>query len=111
MLSAAQIDAARRLLALNAARDRGDPVAQASRLQGFARQAGLGDAPIVAAALHARIGALDRWILAHDPTRQSDPSALNQAAAQMPLSDTASGVAFEGDAFQELVLFIEELPW
>ncbi|MET0245682.1 MAG: hypothetical protein ABW182_02945, partial [Sphingomonas sp.] len=61
--------------------------------------------------LHARVAALTKWTEAHDPLRQSDAEAVVEAAARQPLVETAAGVGFEAPALQELILFIEELPW
>ncbi|MBC9033841.1 hypothetical protein IAG41_15710 [Sphingomonas sp. JC676] len=72
--------------------------------------AGLGDAPALSAALHARVSSLAKWTAAHDPSRQSDPEAVLAASAQFPLSRLVAGIGFEPAGFQEMILF-EELPW
>jgi hypothetical protein len=110
-IDARQIKAALRLLALLAAEQRGDPAAQAATLHSYARDAGLPDPTTAAAALLARVAALDHWAAVHDPAGQLDEAALCEAAARMPLSDAGNGAAFEAAGFQELLLFIEELPW
>jgi hypothetical protein len=80
-------------------------------LQAYARDVGLRDETIAAVALHAHVTALAKWTAAHDPQRQSDPEAVLEAAARHLLNEAGSGVAFEPAEFQELILFIEELPW
>lgn len=64
-----------------------------------------------AAALQARVTALADWIETHDPAHQSESAALREAAARHLLSASDSGIGFEASGFQELVLFLEELPW
>jgi hypothetical protein len=85
--------------------------AQALVLQEFARDNGLGESPLVSAALHARVAALAKWTALCDPRREENAEAVVEAAARYPLSDLAGGVGFEAEGFQEMVLFIEELPW
>jgi hypothetical protein len=34
-----------------------------------------------------------------------------EAASRFPLSESDDGVIFEPGGFQEMILFIEELPW
>lgn len=111
LFTGAQIAAALEVLAMLPEAHRDDPHAQAAVLQAYARDAGLRDETIAAVALHARVTALAKWTAAHDPQRQSDPEAVLQAAARHPLNESGSGIAFEPGGFQELVLFIEELPW
>ena len=88
-----------------------DPRVQALQLQTFVREASLRDEAIISAALHARITALAKWTAAHDPERQSDAEAVIAATARYPLSEMANGIGFEPSGFQEMILFIEELPW
>ncbi|AQR75476.1 hypothetical protein BXU08_19065 [Sphingomonas sp. LM7] len=38
------------------------------------------------------------------------PNDRHRALAQHPLIESGNGVAFEGAAFQEMILFIEDLP-
>ncbi|MDT8760528.1 hypothetical protein MZO42_17645 [Sphingomonas psychrotolerans] len=110
-LTPAQFGAALQVLAMLPAIERVDPRAQAKALQAYARGAGFTDEALAGAALHARVTALARWTAAHDPLRQSDPQAVIEAAARHHLVGTDCGVGFEGASFQELILFIEELPW
>ena len=60
------------------------------------------------AALHARVVA--RWAALHDPGRQPDAEAVIEAAARLSLSESEDGVRFEPAGFQEMILFIENLP-
>jgi len=110
-LGCAQIAAALEAIALLPAGYRDNPHAQAEILQAYVRDARLGDVAVTAATLHARLTALAKWTAAHDPERQSDPEAVMEAAAQAPLVETGHGIGFEAAAFQEMVLFIEALPW
>ncbi len=110
-LSGPQFAAALEVLALLPEEQRHDPRSQAMALQAYAMDVGFADEAVAGAALHARITALAKWTLAHDPERQSDPQAVIEAAARHPLVDGAGGIGFEGTAFQEMILFIEELPW
>jgi len=107
----AQLTAALEALSLLPAGAQRDPRAQAFALQAYVVEAGLGDDPAVAAALHARVTALAKWTAAHDPARQSDPDAMIAAAAQFPMCALDAGIGFEPAGFQEMILFIEELPW
>jgi hypothetical protein len=88
-----------------------DPVAQSLALQKYARDTGIGEDAAVSAALHARVAALAKWTAAHDPNRQSSPDAIIAAAAHFPLVSLSNGIGFEPAGFQEMILFIEELPW
>lgn len=106
-----QIAAALEVLALLPAAHRQDPRSQAAVLQAYARDAGFADDALAGAALHARVTALAKWTAAHDPLRQSDPEAIVEAAARHPLVESEAGIGFEAPAFQEMILFIEELPW
>lgn len=110
-IDARQIEAALGLRMLLPVEQRSDPAAQAAALLAYARDAGLADSTTAAAALHARVAALDHWTAVHDPAGQLDQAALHEAAARMPLSDGGDGAAFEAAGFQELLLFIEDLPW
>lgn len=110
-LNASQIEAALSVLASLPAEDAAKPLAQAAALQGYAHACTPGCDVLVAAALHARITALAKWTDASDPRRQSEPEAVLEAAARFPLSDLADGIGFETAGFQEMILFIEELPW
>jgi hypothetical protein len=106
-----QIAAALEVLALLPAAHRQDPRSQAAVLQAYARDAGFADDALAGAVLHARVTALAKWTAAHDPLRQSDPEAIVEAAARHPLVESEAGIGFEAPAFQEMILFIEELPW
>lgn len=110
-LAGAQLSAALEILARLPAAHCSDPRSQAMVLQAYARDARFADNALAGAALHARVTALAKWTSAHDPLRQSDPVAVMEAAARHPLVETDTGIGFEGAAFQEMVLFIEELPW
>ncbi len=107
----AQIEAALEMLFLLPAQRQRDPRIQALALQAHARDKGPDDDIAIAAALHARIAALAKWTVDHAPRRQSDAQAVMSAAAQFPLSEQAEGIGFEPTGFQEMILFIEELPW
>ncbi len=109
-LSGAQLAAALKVLAMLPSTHRNDPRSQATVLQAYAHDAGFAEDAVAGAALHARVTALAKWTTAHDPLRQSDAEAVVEAAARHPLVDTAGGIGFEGAAFQEMILFIEELP-
>lgn len=109
-VSGAQIEAVLAVLAALPAHLRARPEAQAMALQAYADEAGF-EAGYASAALHARVTALASWTAAHDPDRQSDARSVLEAAARFPLSDTEMGIGFESGAFQELVLFIDELPF
>lgn len=87
------------------------PLDQALALQAYAREAGLGDNPGVSAALHARVTALANWTAVHDPDRQSDAQAVIAATARYPMGNLAGGIGFDPAGFQEMILFVEELPW
>lgn len=110
-LSAAHLEGAMRTVAQLPAHARDNPMAQALALQAYAEHGGLGDDALASAALHARISALAKWTAAHDPERQSNAEAVMEAAARFALTEEADGIGFEPGGFQELVLFIEELPW
>lgn len=110
-LSAAHLQAALEVLAMLPPHALRDPRAQALILQAYARDAALPDDTMVAAALHARVTALAVWTAAHDPNRQSNAEAVIEAAARFPLADSDAGTGFDPGGFQEMVLFIEELPW
>lgn len=109
-LSAAQLQGALECVASLPGHLRDHPTAQALALQAFAQDEALADDD-AAAALHARIAALGRWTAVHDPERQSDAEAVIDAASRFPLSESDDGVIFEPGGFQEMILFIEELPW
>ncbi len=109
-ISAAQLQGALERLALLRGDLRDKPVAQALALQAFAAEEASAEND-TAAALHARIVALARWTAAHDPQRQSDAEAVIEAASCFSLSESDDGVIFEPGGFQEMILFIEELPW
>lgn len=110
-LSGLQVAAALEVLALLPAAHRDDPRPQAAVLQAYARDAGFAEDALAGAALHARVTALAKWTAVHDPLRQSDAAAVIEAAARHPLVETDTGIGFEAPAFQEMILFIEELPW
>lgn len=109
--AAAHIQGGLEALAMLPPRAQEDPRAQALQLQAYVREASLPDEVMVSAALHARITALAKWTAAHDPARQSDAEAVIAATARYPLSEMANGIGFEPSGFQEMILFIEELPW
>jgi hypothetical protein len=73
--------------------------------------AATGMTPQQAEAVRARATALSAWIAAHDPQVQSNREALLSAAAHFSLSEGQDGYGFEPSGFQEMILFIEELPW
>lgn len=110
-VSPAQLQAALEILAALPQSAKRAPLGQALALRAYAREAGLGDDPVVSAALHARITALANWTAAHDPDRQSDAQAVIAATARYPMSDLAGGIGFDPAGFQEMILFVEELPW
>lgn len=87
------------------------PRTQALILQAFARDAGFDNETIAGAALHARATALAKWTVTHDPDRHSAGSVVMEAAARFPLREGKHGIEFEPAGFQELLLFIEKLPW
>jgi len=66
---------------------------------------------VTALALAARTEALAVWTAKHDPRREWDAEAVLAAAAQFPIAMTADGYAFDAAGFQEMILFVEELPW
>lgn len=109
-VGAAQLEAALEVLATLPAQLRASPHAQALALQAYAREAGF-EEKAASAALHARVGALAKWTAAHDPERQSDARSVLEAAARFPLGDTENGIGFEAGGFQELILFIDDLPF
>lgn len=109
-VSGPQIEAALTILTALPAHLRTRPDAQALALQAYAREAGFED-EAASAALHARVTALAKWTAAHDPERQFDARSVLEAAARYPLSDTETGIGFEAGGFQELILFIDDLPW
>lgn len=109
-LAADQLRTALERLAALPAALQSAPAAQAKALQAYAEEEALIDA-CASAALHARATALAKWTAAHDPDRQSDAQAVLEAAARFPLSDGAAGIQFEAAGFQEMILFIEELPF
>jgi len=109
-ISAAQLQTALERLSSLPAHLRNQPPAQALALQALASEEALAE-DCASAALHARIVALAKWTALHDPERQSDAGAVMEAAARFPLSESEDGVRFESDGFQEMILFIEELPW
>lgn len=109
-ISAFQLQSALEVLARLPAHLRGIPHVQALALQAFADDEGFTD-DCASAALHARVTALAKWTAAHDPDRQSNAEAVIEAAARFPMTDEPTGIAFDPAGFQEMVLFIEELPW
>jgi hypothetical protein len=109
-VSAPQLEAALEVLAALPAHLQSRPDAQALALQAYAAEAGY-QQDAASEALHARLTALARWTAMHDPERQSDARSVLDAAARFPLGDTGSGIGFEAGGFQELILFIDDLPW
>lgn len=109
-VSAAQLQTALERLSSLPAHLRNKPPAQALALQALAAEEAFAE-DYASAALHARIVALAKWTALHDPERQSDAEAVIEAAALFPLSESEDGVCFEPAGFQEMILFIEELPW
>ena len=109
-ITAFQLEGALEVLARLPAHLRNRPQAQALALQAFAEEEGFGD-DCASAALHARATALAKWTAAHDPELQSNAEAVIEAAARFPLAANEAGIAFEPAGFQELILFIEDLPF
>ncbi|WP_150125562.1 hypothetical protein [Sphingomonas sp. LM7] len=109
-VSAAQLQTALERLSSLPAHLRNKAPAQALALQALAAEEAFAE-DYGSAALHARIVALAKWTALHDPERQSDAEAVIEAAARFPLSESEDGVRFEPGGFQEMILFIEELPW
>jgi hypothetical protein len=62
-------------------------------------------------ALRARVTALAAWRSAHDPRRASNDPAMLDAAAMFPLGLLDGGLGFEPAGFQDMIMFIEEMPW
>lgn len=62
-------------------------------------------------ALHARAIAMDRWCNRYDPFGQTDVDAFFEAGARAPLVETDEGMAFDAEAFAELIQFHAELPY
>ena len=109
-ISGSQLQRALERLSSLPAHSRDKPPAQALALQALVTEEALSE-DYVSAALHARIAALAKWTALCDPNRQSDAEAVIEAAARFPLSESEDGVRFEPAGFQEMILFIEELPW
>jgi len=109
-LSGPQIEAALEILAALPAPLRARPAAQALALQAYAREAGFQEEH-ASAAIHARVTALAKWTAAHDPARQSTIRSVMEATARFPLTDLDAGIGFEPGGFQELILFVDDLPW
>jgi len=109
-ISAAHLEAVMKVFAAMPESRRDSPN-RSRALRQFARDAGFADEERVSAALHARITALSNWIERHDPHGQSDTQTVYEAAARFPLSALPGGFGFEPAGFQEMVLFIEDLPW
>ena len=109
-ISAAQIQTALERLSSLPAHLRDKPPAQALALQALVTEEALPE-DYASAALHARVVALAKWAALCDPNRQSDAEAVIEAASRFPLSESDDGVIFEPGGFQEMILFIEELPW
>lgn len=105
-----QLRSAMERLASLPAHLRGKPQAQALALQAYAEEEAFAD-EAASAALHARVTALAKWTAAHDPERQSNAEAVIEAAARFPLGEGEGGIMFDPAGFQELILFIEELPF
>jgi hypothetical protein len=110
-VSAAQIEAALRVISTLPHAEARNPFAQAAALQEYARARSPGSDLLLATALHARVTALAKWTAASDPGRQSDAESAVEATARFPLSELPGGIGFEPCGFQEMILFIEELPW
>lgn len=110
LVSGPQLEAALAILAALPAHLRARPAAQGLALQAYAREAGFED-EAASAALHARVTALAKWTAAHDPERQSDARSVLEAAARFPLGEMKTGIGFDPGGFQELILFIDDLPW
>jgi hypothetical protein len=108
-ISAFQLQRALEVLSGLPAHLRGSPDAQALALQVYADDENSDEN--ASAALHARVTALAKWTTAHDPRRRSDAQAVMEAAARFSLSEGEAGICFEPGGFEELVLFIEDLPW
>ncbi|MDB5703720.1 MAG: hypothetical protein JWN66_836 [Sphingomonas bacterium] len=92
-------------------RSEADMVRHGMILSAFAQEYGFTPIDYAGAALHARAIALDRWCNLHDPYGQTDVDAFFEAGARAPLIGTPDGVAFEPNAFGELIAFLAELPF
>jgi hypothetical protein len=110
-VSAAQIEAALRVISTLPPADVRNPFVQAAALQEYARACTPGCDLLFATALHARVTALAKSPAASDPGRQSDAESVLEATARFPLSELPEGIGFEPCGFQEMILFIKELPW
>jgi hypothetical protein len=87
-------------------------IAEHSRLLSeFCLGEGLGTSEMVAAGLHGRVVAMDRWCARYDPEGQTDVDAFFEAAGRQPLISTNDGIGFEPVAFRELIEFIREMPY
>jgi hypothetical protein len=61
--------------------------------------------------LRVRVAALIAWRSVYDPQRAIDDGALLDAAARFPLRLEEDGFRFEPHGFQEMIEFIDEMPW
>jgi hypothetical protein len=111
VLTAAQIEAAGEALALLPSHHRDQVGLEPAALEGYAKDAVPGDPGNAAAALFARLTALAHWQAAHDAHHDVEARILFEATARMPLTDCDGRMGFDPAGFQELMLFIEELPW
>lgn len=107
--SSGHIDGARRAVA-TLPESRRDGISQGAAIQAYAETTGLRPSNMMAAALHARIVALDRWQEAN-PQHRSDLVDVFEAAARCPLVETQEGFGFDAARFTDLVEFCGELPW
>lgn len=92
-------------------RDEADAIEHGRILAEFAEEYGFTPRAYAAPALHARAMALDRWCHRYDPHGQTYIDAFFEAGARCPLVETEQGIAFEPEAFADLVGFIVELPY
>jgi hypothetical protein len=109
--SAPQLESALRLVGQLPIPAQGDPIARGEALEAYVRGAGFDDVVLASETLAARVTALTRWRADHDPLQQSNAQSVLEAAAVSRLSRVEDGIGFEPAAFQELILFIEEIPW
>lgn len=88
-----------------------DAIVHGLILAAFAAENGITPEDYAGPALHARVVAMDRWCQLYDPYGQRDIDAFFQASARCPLIETGDGMAFNPQAFADLVTFIAELPF
>ncbi|MBA4756024.1 MAG: hypothetical protein H2050_14445 [Sphingobium sp.] len=59
----------------------------------------------------ARLAALSAWQAEHDPRHEGFSAAVIDAVARFSPNESGHAFGFGPADFQELILFIEELPW